>query len=217
MLEYSLLYSCRITKSLKKLCELVEQLEGTSGHFMFHIFINYLDGGAELTLSKFQVLESRQKRLILVGLPDWGRLEKWVLGNLRGFNTGKCPLLCTRTGWGMSGWQGSHPCVWIPYLRRKEWGASGRGKRAQTVIWEILFKCEIKILLCEGGQAWASSEMFRTFLTLALSSLAYQSLTPEGEGCRWEGCRGFSRGPPSLHNSVIQNWSLLHVAVSCFA
>lgn len=111
MLEYSLLYSCRITKSLKKLCELVEQLEGASGHFMFHIFINYLDGGAELTLSKFQVLESRQKRLILVGLPDWGRLEKRVLGNLRGFSTGKCPLLCTRTDWGMSGWQGSHPCV----------------------------------------------------------------------------------------------------------
>lgn len=40
------------------------------------------------------------------------------------------------------------------YVRMKERGASRRGKRAETEIWEILFKCKTKILLCKGGRAW---------------------------------------------------------------
>lgn len=50
---------------------------------MFHIFINYLDGGVELTISKFQVIEIRQKWLILVGLPYRGTGAGWRNGFLR--------------------------------------------------------------------------------------------------------------------------------------
>lgn len=152
---------------------------------MFHIFINYLDGRVELTISKFQVIEIRQKWLILVGLPYRGTGAGWrngFLGIWEASVQGSVPSCAPgQAGEWVAGRDLIHVCKFLTWgWKSEEPAEEARGHKLKfgkfyLNVWQKFFSARV----VEHGKGLPraavespSSEMLRTFLAMALSSLA---------------------------------------------